>query len=70
MVVQPVQRVPHPFIYLQELLVGIIAVFTVIILHLILHIEGLGHVEPVQPYLVGIDFLVPEVSGGGAGLFL
>ena len=23
-----------------------------------------------EPYLVGIDFLVPEVSGGGAGLFL
>ena len=36
----------------------------------LLHIEGLGHVKPVQPYLVGIDFLMPEVSCGCAGLFL
>ena len=31
-------------------------------------IEGLGHVDAVQPHLVGVDGLVPEIPLMGAGL--
>ena len=70
MVVEPVEGLSHPPVYLKELLVRIFAVLTSVILCLVLHIERLGHVQPIQPYLVGINFLMPEVSCGCAGLFL
>ena len=49
---------------------NVIIVFLVIEFGLILHVERLSHVHAVQPYLVGIDLLVPEVAFLGAGLGL
>lgn len=54
----------------QKLLVAVPAIFSFVIGKLILHVERLGHVEAIQPDLLGIDLLMPEVAGGGAGLFL
>lgn len=49
---------------------NVIIVLLVIEFGLILHVERLSHVHAVQPYLVGIDLLVPEVAFLGAGLGL
>ena len=44
------------------------AVFFRNIAHGVLCVEGLGHVEAVEPHLAGIDFLVPESTLGRARL--
>ena len=68
MVVKAIQRFPHQLPDIFKLINNVHAVFAAIVFHFILHIEGKRHVEPVQPDLVGVDQLVPEVAGRGAGL--
>ena len=53
---------------MKELLKGVPAVGTIIIGYFILHIEGLGHIQAIQPDLVWIDHLVPEVACCGSWL--
>lgn len=36
----------------------------------VLHIEGLCHIKPIQPDLMGIDLFVPEIPSRGAGLYV
>ena len=67
-VVKSVPGIPHQFIHVGKLAAAVLTVQSVLVGESILHIEGLRHVKSVQPYLVGINLLVPEVAGGGAGL--
>ena len=53
---------------MKKLLKGVLAVSAVIIGYFILHIEGLGHIQAIQPDLVWIDHLVPEVACCGSWL--
>ena len=53
---------------MKELLKGVPAVGTIIIGYFVLHIEGLGHIQAIQPDLVWIDHLVPEVACCGSWL--
>ena len=69
MIVQAIAQVPHELVDIQELLIAVKAVFPLVVGKLILHIERLGHVQSIQPDLVGIDLFVPEIAGGGSGLF-
>ena len=62
--------VVHPGPDGAELVQDVRVVGAVLKLGGVLGIEDLGHVEPVQPDLVGVDGLVPEVPLGGAGLAL
>ena len=50
------------FFNILELLDDIAALFHLAELRFVPHVERLRHVETVQPYLVGIDVLVPEAS--------
>ena len=68
MVVQAVQRFPHQPPDVSELSNNIGTVFAVVVFHRILHIERKGHIESIQPDLIGINLFVPEVAGGGARL--
>ena len=36
----------------------------------ILHVKGLSHIHAVQPYLIGVDLLVPKVALLGTRLRL
>ena len=36
----------------------------------IFHVKGLSHIHTVQPYLIRVDLLVPEVALLGTGLRL
>ena len=47
-----------------------VSVFRGIIDGRIVGIEGLGHVEAVEPHLMGVGLLVPEAAFGGAGMVL
>ena len=49
---------------------NVIVVLLVIEFGLIFHVKGLSHIHAVQPYLIGIDLLVPEVALLGTGLRL
>ena len=49
---------------------NVIVVLLVIEFGLILHVERLSHVHAVQPYLIGVDLLVPEVALLGTRLRL
>ena len=49
---------------------NIIVMLLVIEFGLILHVKGLSHIHAVQPYLIGVDLLVPEVALLGTGLRL
>ena len=69
-VVQAGLGVLHVLLDVHELLVAVNAAVHPVAACLILHVEGLGHVGAVQPDLVGIDLLVPEVALLGAGLGL
>ena len=41
-----------------------------VVLHLVLHIKWKRHVKPVQPDLIGVNLLMPEISALRAGLGL
>ena len=58
----------HALFHGEELLVGILAALAAVVSGLVLHVEGLGHKEPVQPYLLNIDVLVPEAVVRRAGV--
>ena len=68
MVVEAVAQITHEPVYIQELAVTVVAVFSVIVCEFILHIERLGHVQTVKPHLIGVDLFVPEIAGGSPGL--
>ena len=70
MIVQSGLGISHIFYNIGKLMKNVIIVLLVIEFGLILHVERLSHVHAVQPYLVGIDLLVPEVAFLGAGLGL
>ena len=70
MIVQSGLGISHIFYNIGKLMKNVIIVLLVIEFGLILHVEGLSHVHAVQPYLIGIDLLVPEVAFLGAGLGL
>ena len=69
-VVQAGLGVLHVLLDVHELFVAVNAAVHPVAACLILHIKGLGHVSAVQPDLVGIDLLVPEVALLRAGLGL
>ncbi len=68
MIVQTVAQVPHIPIHVHKLLITVPAVLPVIISEFILHIEGLGHIQAIQPDLVGIDLFMPEITFRSPGL--
>ena len=70
MVVKTIAQIPHEAVDIQKLLEAVQTVFSLIISKLILHIEGLGHVKAVQPDLIGINRLMPEIAGRSTGLCL
>ena len=69
-VIQTITRIPHVLPYIAELPEDIPAVFASVVLHLVLHIKWKRHVKPVQPDLIGVNLLVPEISALRAGLGL
>ena len=62
MVVKPRLLIPHMPDDICELSENILIILPVMKFCLIFHIEGLRHVHAVQPYLIRINFLVPEIS--------
>ena len=70
MIVQSGLGISHIFYNIGKLMKNVIIVLLVIEFGLILHVERLSHVHAVQPYLVGIDLLVPEVAFLGTWLRL
>ena len=68
MVVESISQISHQIVHIEELLVAVLAICTVIVNDLILHVERLCHVESIEPDLVRVNLLVPEIAGGSAGL--
>ena len=51
-----------------ELAADILVAFAVLIFTGVLSVEHLGHIQTIQPHLVGVNGLVPEIALMGTGL--
>ena len=67
-VVQALLLIIEVFAHVAELIGDVLHMGHTVEAGLVFHIEGLGHVQAVQPDLVGIVFLVPEVAALAAGM--
>ena len=70
MAVQARHRIKHAVAHSQELAADVLIAGAVLQVGGAAGVEHLRHVEAVQPDLVGVDLLVPEVALVGAGLTL
>ena len=62
MVIQAVSQITHQIVHIDELLIAVFAISTVVVSNFILHIKWLCHIESIQPDLVWINFFVPEIT--------
>ena len=69
-IIQPRLPVPHILYHIGKLAENVIVMLPLIEFGLIFHIKGLPHIHTVQPHLVGIDLLVPEIPLCRPGLGL
>ena len=61
MEVEPCLWVFHNPLDVEELVVNVFPVLRIVERRLVLHVERQPHVKPVEPHLVRVDFLVPEI---------
>ncbi len=70
MIVQVFFLVIEILLDIFKLIQGVLVIGFMIKPFLMLHVEGLNHVESVQPHLARIDLLVPEIAETGSRLGL
>ena len=66
MIVQSGLRITHMFHHIEKLAENIVVVLLLMKSRLILHIKRLTHIQSVQPDLIRVNILVPEISLAGA----
>ena len=52
MVIQAVSQITHQIVHIDELLIAVFAISTVVVSNFILHIKWLCHIESIQPVAI------------------